>query len=101
MNRRLNRARQMAKDPKRLHLMVKTRSVVDVDGRRQEAFLVRTADRDYVWISNGRILACGLDQRHSHQHIAVRRLFRNHRVYSATDLVIRLRDGKSGFDKGK
>ena len=62
------------RDSRKPMWMTKVKVLVNIDGRSSEMRLMRTSDRDYVWVSGRSIIACGLDFRHSHQHVAVRRL---------------------------
>lgn len=77
-------------DPRTPKRMTHVRATVVAKGEIGEAELLRTSDRDYVWIFNGEALACGHDLTHSHQHIAVRRLHRCFDVIDQTKLAERL-----------
>lgn len=70
--------------------MTKVKALVDVDGRSSEMKLFRTSDRDYVWVSGRSIIACGADFRHSHQHVAVRRLHAHFNVKWQSEVASRL-----------
>lgn len=81
------------RDPLAPMWMTKVRVLVDIDGRTSEMRLMRTADRDYVWVSGRSIIACGPDFKHSHQNIAVRRLHANFRVTWQTRTACVMREG--------
>jgi len=91
---------KMDLDPNERRVLKNVRVVVGPMCPSHEFTLVRTEDRDYVWIDEGgnefAVGPKGKHLRHSHQHIAVDRLwafYGDEHIAWHTDLVTRLRHG--------